>query len=149
MENSWNDTEKGKWKHSETTMCNRHSVHHKFHKDIHYLGPNPGLSSERTTSNRLYLIHGTAEIVRIKTRLSINTKSVLPITTHYRQVTISNHDSECTTFHCSRQGGASCGSVWRETVACRPLDRSSLARTPTHSRAASHTLQTSCHIASL
>jgi hypothetical protein len=54
-----------------------------------YLGPIPGLSSERTASNRLCLNHGTAEIIRIETRLSINMKSVLPITTHYRHVKLS------------------------------------------------------------
>jgi hypothetical protein len=32
-----------------------------------YLGPNPGLGSERTASNSLCLNHGTAEIIRIKT----------------------------------------------------------------------------------
>jgi len=77
MENWWNDTERGKRKHSETTMCHRHSVHHKYHKDFTW---------DQTQASAVKGRQVTAEIIRIKTRLSINTKSVLPITTHYRQV---------------------------------------------------------------
>lgn len=90
-----------------------------------YLGPNPGLSSERTASNGRNYSHKNKTINQYEERPPHN--NTLPTSE-----TISNHNSECTTFHCGRQGGASCGSVWRETVACRPLGRSSLTRTPTH-----------------
>jgi hypothetical protein len=66
-------------------MCHRHSVHHKSHKDF-TLDQTRASGVKGQQVNRLCLNHATAEIIRIKTRLSINTKSVLPITTHYRHV---------------------------------------------------------------
>ena len=112
-------------------------------------GTNPGLSSERKASNRLEALdtrnysHKNKTLNQYEEHPPRNT--ALPT-----RKNISNQNSVCTTtFPCNRQGGASCGSVWRETVACRPTGSSSLARTPTHSCATSDTLQTPCNKASL
>jgi len=31
MEDWWNDTDRGKLKHSEENLCQCHFIHHKFH----------------------------------------------------------------------------------------------------------------------
>jgi hypothetical protein len=50
MEQHWNDTDRGKLKHSERNLSQHHFVHHKSHMD---LGVNLGPHSDKLATNCL------------------------------------------------------------------------------------------------